>query len=76
MKSAEFGMMLLVFWVSFIMWLGFASGTWNGLHPITSMTSNFDFMDIIYSTLFYFGPHMLIALGLSYKYRNDVIEIN
>jgi len=76
MKSAKFGMMLLLFWVSFIMWLGFANGVWNGLHPMRGATSNFDFMDIIYSTLFYFLPHLLITLGLLLKYRNDIIEIN
>ena len=72
MKSATFGFIVLCFWMSFIMWLGFANGILNGLNPMTEVTRSFNVMnDVVYPTLFYFGPHLLVSLGLLYRFRNE-----
>ena len=71
MKSATFGFIFLCFLMSFLMWLGFANGILNGLHPMTDVTRSFDVMSIVYSTLFYFGPHLLISVVLLYRFRNE-----
>ena len=75
MKSAKFGFIIIIFWTSFLMWMGFANGILNGMHPITGTTSNGpNIIEVILDTIFYFGPHLSISLFLMFLYKNENIE--
>jgi len=75
MKQATFGFIVLLFWITFIMWLGFANGILNGYHPVRGSTINgLDFIQVITDTLFYFLPHTIISCLLLFKYRNESLE--
>ncbi len=60
--------MVLLFWISFLMWMGFANGVINGLYPIRGVTESFDLFKVVWQTLFYFAPHLIISWILVYKY--------
>lgn len=59
---------VILFWFSFLMWLGFANGVINGLYPIRGVTESFDLFKVVWQTMFYFCPHLFISLVLVYKY--------
>jgi hypothetical protein len=56
------------------MWLGFANGIINGLNPVRGITESFDVFKVFYETLFYFGPHLIIAILILVKYCDEPLE--